>query len=862
MELLEGAPIKQQILDILATIDRPGTFCASGPLPAELPGLEVTGVGPIALPLEKRQAAALKKIARQAPYGKGTRTLVDTDVRRVWEIDADQVALANPRWRDVLKQAVEATQSELGLGEQKLAAHLYKLLLYEPGSFFRPHRDGEKLDRMVATLVIALPSEHKGGELVVRHEGREQTVDFSPTSRFTTQFAAFYADCDHEIRPVTAGFRLALVYNLTLEKSKRAIGAPTSHKQIAAAAGLLGAWIREKPAERDANSGPRPPMLAVLLDHQYSQAGLTRSALKGVDRARADVLFAAAREAGCDASLALVTYWESGSAEPSDDHGYGYGRGRRYSRYNDESDDEFDDTGGGEHEMGEVFDSSLLAENFSDADENSLAFGQIYLTDEEIVANEPLGEGEPSREDFEGYTGNAGMTLDRWYHRAAVMLWPATARFDVLCQAGMNAAVGGLEQAILHWQQSGKSEREALQQECLNFARRIIANWPAREYASGYSSEHGSSYSSGYGSAALDDADETQDDDEDEFDDGDSSDVEGDDFDESDDLDETAESGGGVRNEQAASKVVRRPLLLLLQELGDASLIAAWIRDVLAKDASIDPVATLGDVCGQFGWATFAAELRELFDGTSNETIERDARLLADFALRKSKDSDRRRLCSDLAGRIVAALERWEPKPKKRDWQAKQVNLRALLQPLAQACVALEEPRLLSRVVRYVLDRPKEFDLTTIQVPTLLDLEPWLKRGVKHPIAPLQEWLTGVFAELESSKTNPPPEPKDWRREPATGCKCADCAELNSFLKDPNIERLRLPLAEQRRRHLHDVIDSQRLDTTHVTERRGRPYTLVCTKTKASHERAVKAYQLDCDHWAQIRKLLKWHQGL
>ena len=53
-------------------------------------------------------------------------------------------------------------QEELGLERQKLEAHLYDLLLYEPGSFFLPHRDGEKLDRMVATLVVVLPSKFAG----------------------------------------------------------------------------------------------------------------------------------------------------------------------------------------------------------------------------------------------------------------------------------------------------------------------------------------------------------------------------------------------------------------------------------------------------------------------------------------------------------------------------------------------------------------------------------------------------------------------------------------------------------------------------------------------------------------------------
>ena len=48
--------------------------------------------------------------------------------------------------------------TELGLVPAAATTSLYKLLLYEPGSFFLPHRDTEKGDRMFATLVIVLPS--------------------------------------------------------------------------------------------------------------------------------------------------------------------------------------------------------------------------------------------------------------------------------------------------------------------------------------------------------------------------------------------------------------------------------------------------------------------------------------------------------------------------------------------------------------------------------------------------------------------------------------------------------------------------------------------------------------------------------
>lgn len=51
---------------------------------------------------------------------------------------------------------------------------LYKmLLLYEEGGHFKKHRDTEKEANMFGTLVVALPSQHEGGDLVITHCGKE-----------------------------------------------------------------------------------------------------------------------------------------------------------------------------------------------------------------------------------------------------------------------------------------------------------------------------------------------------------------------------------------------------------------------------------------------------------------------------------------------------------------------------------------------------------------------------------------------------------------------------------------------------------------------------------------------------------------
>jgi hypothetical protein len=56
-----------------------------------------------------------------------------------------------------------------------------------------------------------LPSTHCGGELVVKHLGREVVLHLRPQEPSEIGFAAFYADCVHEVRPIRSGFRLTLV---------------------------------------------------------------------------------------------------------------------------------------------------------------------------------------------------------------------------------------------------------------------------------------------------------------------------------------------------------------------------------------------------------------------------------------------------------------------------------------------------------------------------------------------------------------------------------------------------------------------------------------------------------------------------
>lgn len=61
---------------------------------------------------------------------------------------------------------------------------------------------------MFGTLVVQLPSTFKGGTLLVTHNGQQQVFDTQQLGAADSMsYVAFYADCEHEVKPVTRGYR-------------------------------------------------------------------------------------------------------------------------------------------------------------------------------------------------------------------------------------------------------------------------------------------------------------------------------------------------------------------------------------------------------------------------------------------------------------------------------------------------------------------------------------------------------------------------------------------------------------------------------------------------------------------------------
>src|SRR5665213_1934472 len=95
------------------------TFCVVGSLPVVEPGLEIEGLGTIAVPLKRGVVKHLIALCHAAPYGKGTQTVVNKKVRNTFELDPKQFRLGDA-WNAAIADAMRPIAEKLGLPAEQL----------------------------------------------------------------------------------------------------------------------------------------------------------------------------------------------------------------------------------------------------------------------------------------------------------------------------------------------------------------------------------------------------------------------------------------------------------------------------------------------------------------------------------------------------------------------------------------------------------------------------------------------------------------------------------------------------------------------------------------------------------------------
>jgi predicted 2-oxoglutarate/Fe(II)-dependent dioxygenase YbiX len=745
--------LANQIATILSQVQHPGDFYASGTLDMHPFQLQVEGIGPIAMPLLPAQAEQLVALAEQAPYGRGPETLVDTEVRRTWQLDATKLLLSGRRWAEDLEQAVRQVKTGLG-AHGTIEAELYKLLIYDAGSFFVSHRDTEKAPGMFATLVMVLPSPYTGGELIIRHKDHEVRLDLRRDEPSEVAFAAFYADCRHEVQPVASGHRLALVYNL-IRTDDGPLPQPPDHDSV-----------RAELVDRLSSWQGAPNKLVLPLEHAYTQAELGFHSLKGVDASVASLLLDAARAAECDLHLGLVTVYEQGSAEYTGGGWYG---------------DAVD------MEVGEVIDEGRYIHHWRSSEGEPLELGHLDFADDEVSPPDAFAGFEDIEPDFEEATGNAGASYERTYQCAALVIWPRAHRALVLVDAGLNVSVPYLSDLIERWRAAGGVSGDEDWQQAHGLALAIRDAWPSERW------QAQSANKAGHGAA----------------------------------------------------------LLGALNALGDPGAAAEFVATPMAAGAYDEADnARLAELLSALPAAGASELLAAVVKGNARVSSEACAALLAHCVDEAVLDTEHLRPAATalLSGLPGAPQPEDEPSAIPR-WRAASPSKRLVAETLRS--LDQVDPVLAEQALGHFRSDTERYPMDGILLAAALSLvESAVPMSAGSATASLRD---AVLAHLEQRIAEPLEPPADWRRSAELRCRCQHCKDLGCFLASPTESVWRLKAVQEERSHVEGAIQWAHCDLDCTTDKRGRPYTLVCTKNQASYERRVGQREQDLADRERLR---------
>jgi hypothetical protein len=743
---------REQLARLLGDSEPAGSFSAQLPASAHLLQLEVSGVGPVSLPVRAPLAKKLIAVARPAMFGRAEETLTDTSVRDTWELAPDQIKLGGPGWTALMERALGHFGEELGLPRtSRLRAELHSMLVYGKGQFFLSHQDSEKDDAMVGTLVVSLPSAHTGGELVIDHAGRSNAYR---ASKEELTFVAFYADCHHKVTPVRSGYRVALTFNLLSAAETPAPEADPATELVHCLTEHFTTPATLRYGSRDL--GP-PNRLVFLLDHEYTQRGLSWPRLKGADLKRADLIRAAAERAGCESVLALAEVKETWDALPSDDDQRDY-----YDDcyvYEDE-DDGYRDEDPTDFQLNDLIDDEITLGWWTSPDTTGGEPISLHVPDYEVCATTPSVALVPYQSEYEGYMGNYGNTLDRWYRRAAVVVWPRDRAFPARAEAGSQWALHQLADRIEAGDLDGA---RAAAESLAPFWKSVGAQ-------------------AGLFGAAL-------------------------------------EVAAGLDSAGTAAMLLEPFRIETLAQEHAGGLAAAagrygeeWTRSVV--DGWFGPEHPYAN--DLYEWVNDRLSgLCGALRAAGRPTV---ARLLAAGAWR----------------RMDGQLRLWTATARA---EIRQPQLEMLSSPLVRLLEAADDKQRdeITGALRKYGDNVAEC------------LMPALRLAHARRAAGLNAVARDCAERLDAIIARPPRDEDDWSIE-WTGCGCGLCNTLATFLGSRSRRIFAWPLATDGRRHVHARIDTAGLPVRHQTQRQGRPYTLVLTKTDELFTRASNArHQAETD---------------
>ena len=725
---------------------------------------------------------------------------------------------------------------------------------------------------MFGTLVIQLPSNYSGGEVAIYHQSKSTTFDFGGLVGCNNfHYAAFYADCQHEIKPVTKGYRLCLIYNLVCSGSDRCPVPADNQQMVSDIISSIVEWNGSTHLEGC------PPMMTYLLEHHYCDASLSFKLLKNGDRAVADVLTQAKNEVEFDLYLAKVNMEQNWSASCS------------YSRY-----------GRDDYSADDLIEEDISALNLKSP--NGRTISSIDLDKEYFVPEDFFDDIDPDKEEFEEATGNEGATLDRQYSWAALLLWPCKNR---AINVGFSNVIRSLRQDLLD-QTLSKDKRAGLK----TVAEDIVGMYASAQRRSEVSADvyvlffqslksfgdtelilrflkvsapflyeiignssvckeiftmgcekgwhtfgpffqaltHGMTKAIDFcgflhrlSQGPL------------------SEDQKG--------LCEVLATSmvnvmsknDDSRHHYYMSDQNQKYVLVLqgLQNLGNVELISRFFMVIASSEVFHSTLITSSSfteeilsVCCKYGWDILRSPL-QVIAGKISSYVEKYSQFL--HALSQNQPPETvKDVCRCLATAILNALS------KEKDFEAHKPlwhrpshstpRNKEFLMNTFRSFMTLEYQLL--PLVQVVCSKPNRYPVNEMLVPVCEDLSKSLKREEQKE--PFKQLITYCISTLKASTV---PSPSDWSVPVAFSCSCQDCGVLIRFLKHPTETQHQFKMVQGRRSHLEDQL-SRCVAISCSTERHGSPHTLVVTKTQATYKKRVEEHQKKTAALSRLQSLI------
>jgi hypothetical protein len=719
---------------------------------------------------------------------------------------------------------------------------------------------------MFGTLVVQLPSDYSGGQLVVSHGGNDKVFDFSGIKGCTNfHYAAFYADCQHELKKVTKGYRLCLIYNL-IYSGPGSLPAPIEDALVVSQlTRSMQLWNDE------ASQRKGPPMMAYILEHKYCEASLSFKGLKNIDRAVGDVLAKACQETNFDLYLAHVSRMEMWSA----------------SCYRKK------------YTLEELCDDSIDASHFiSPQGQKPPHFSEMFLDDGAMVPKDNYKLGKPDEEERSEATGNEGASVERWYKWTALILWPQKRR---LMNIGCDKMTNKLKIAVIgrstplttpEKEESLKLARELVESDghastsaatllqCLHnlgqteliheFLSSKISNLMTHaEFRKEAFNLCGSCVGwevvrpsllaliSGNRyfttccnilaelvAVSLKDPSAAQ---------------------PKSLCKELAtacvKAVSSTGKYDASSADAGVSMLKVLLSLGDTALVSQFllylcsatyecytgISIILRSQPFVEQLLAIGKA---MGWETLKLGLIILFKKTTSANITEYCDLLCRLVCHGDLIPQQQLVCRclmDIIVNIVITEQDFDPQEFSQplrcgtSWDFRQdqerraansTRSREFVCSLLKVLVALEYDTVITgSVTDAFLRQPNRYPISSVVLPALEGLRSWLREVNSTTFIS----IVARFISVVQGWSKPGPSagaPKNWSRNVTISCamSCNDCKTLQEFLKDPAKNQIRFRMNQARRSHIEKQLNIMKCGTTHLTEKRGTPQVLVVNK--------------------------------